>query len=224
MPTVPAAPSSLVSSAASSSQINLSWTSNNEIGFKIERRTGAGIYAQIATVGANISSYSNTALTASTAYSYRVRASNATGDSSYSNEVTATTLSGTTTANRNAYNLLEAETFNTQSGATTEAGDGGTVGNLASSSSYIVLNGVDFGSSGAGMVEFRVSTAGFGTNLQIRVGSQTASTFCTVYPAGGGVWETKSNMCFLPSKPTGLQIVYVTVTGAAKINWLRFTP
>jgi oligosaccharide reducing-end xylanase len=223
--TVPAAPSSVSSSVVSASQINLTWTdnSNNETGFKIERKTGAGTYAQIATVGANISSYNNTALTASTAYSYRVRASNATGDSGYSLETTATTLSVTTTANRNAYANLVAQTFNAQSGATLEAGDGGTVASLASSSSYIVLNGVDFGASGAASVEFRVSTPGFGTNLQIRVGNQTATVFCTVYPAGGGAWETKSNTCFAPNKPTGLQNVYLTVTGAAKINWLRFT-
>jgi Carbohydrate binding module (family 6) len=103
-------------------------------------------------------------------------------------------------------------------------GDGGSVANLISASSYIVLNAVNFGSSGAASVEFRTNTPGFGTNLQIRIGSQTATVFCTVYPAGGGAWETKSNSCFLPTKPTGLQNVYVTVSGAAKINWLRFTP
>jgi oligosaccharide reducing-end xylanase len=224
--TVPTAPSSLGSTVASSSQINLSWfdNSNNETGFKIERKTGAGAYAQIATVAANITTYNNTALTASTAYTYRVRANNATGDSAYSNETTATTSSGTTTANRDAYTMLEAESFNAQLGATIEAGDSGSVANLASSSSYIVLNGVNFGSSGAASVEFRINTPGFGTNLQVRIGSQTATVFCTVYPAGGGAWETKSNSCFLPTKPTGLQSVYVTVTGAAKINWLRFTP
>ncbi len=223
--TIPAAPSSLTGSAASSSQINLTWVDNssNEIGFKLERKTGTGAYAQIATVGAGVTAYNNSALTASTTYTYRVRATNATGDSGYSNETSATT-SSVNTSNRDAYSVLEAESFNAQSGATIEAGDGGSVANLASSSSYIVLNAVNFGTTGASSVEFRTNTPGFGTNLQIRIGSQTATVFCTVYPAGGGTWETKSNTCFLPTKPTGLQDVYVTVTGAAKINWLRFTP
>jgi hypothetical protein len=42
-------------------------------------------------MGANITYYTNTGLTANTSYSYRVRASNAGGDSAYSNIATATT-------------------------------------------------------------------------------------------------------------------------------------
>ena len=71
--TPPAAPTNLASAAASSSQINLTWTDsdNTETGFKIERCTGAGCsdFAQIATVGTNVSSYANTGLAASTSYS-----------------------------------------------------------------------------------------------------------------------------------------------------------
>jgi hypothetical protein len=93
----PAAPSGLSATAASSSQINLAWTDNSgdETGFKIERKTGAGgTYAQIGTVGANITTFNDTGLAASTAYYYRVRANNASGDSAYSNEANATTLAG----------------------------------------------------------------------------------------------------------------------------------
>ena len=91
--TRPAAPSNLTASAASASQINLAWrdNANNETGFKIERKTGSGSWNQIATVGANTTAYQNTGLSASTTYYYRVRANNAAGDSSYSNEAGATT-------------------------------------------------------------------------------------------------------------------------------------
>ena len=93
--TPPQAPGSLDGTAASSSQINLTWTdlSDNETGFKIERCTGAGCsdFAQIATTGLNVTSYSNTGLSASTSYSYRVRAYNGAGDSGYANPVTVTT-------------------------------------------------------------------------------------------------------------------------------------
>lgn len=91
---VPAAPSGLDASPISSTQVNLTWVDNspNETGFKIERKTGAGgTYAQIATVGAGVTSYSNTGLTLATTYVYRVRATNASGDSSYSAEASATT-------------------------------------------------------------------------------------------------------------------------------------
>lgn len=91
----PSAPSSLVAAAVSSSQINLTWVDNDttEQGFKIERCGGAGCsnFAQIATVGANVTSYSNGGLTGSTSYSYRVRAYNASGDSNYSNTASAVT-------------------------------------------------------------------------------------------------------------------------------------
>jgi carboxypeptidase T len=92
---VPNPPSNLTATAASTSQINLAWTdtASNETGYKIERCTGAGCsnFAQIATVGANVTSYSNTGLAASTSYSYRVRATNTAGDSDYSNAATAVT-------------------------------------------------------------------------------------------------------------------------------------
>lgn len=93
--TPPSAPASLTATAVSSSQINLTWTDidNTEQGFKIERCVGVGCseYAQIATVGANVNSYSNTGLTAFASYSYRVRAYNAAGDSGYSNTASAVT-------------------------------------------------------------------------------------------------------------------------------------
>lgn len=93
--TPPAAPTDLAATTASFSQIDLTWTDNatNETGFKIERCTGANCtdFAQIATVGANVIAYSNTGLTASTSYNYRVRAYNGGGDSDYSNTASAVT-------------------------------------------------------------------------------------------------------------------------------------
>jgi hypothetical protein len=92
--TVPAAPTNLSASVISGSQIDLSWTdvSNNEDGFKIERKVGTGgPYALMATLDANVQSYSNTGLTDLTTYYYRVYAYNSAGNSGYSNEVNATT-------------------------------------------------------------------------------------------------------------------------------------
>src|SRR6266568_3042522 len=97
--TVPAAPTNLVATAVSGSQINLSWTDNstNETSFKIERKTGSGgTYSQIATVGTNVTTFSNTSLAAGTTYFYRVRASNSSGNSAYTNEASATPVADTT--------------------------------------------------------------------------------------------------------------------------------
>ncbi|NJM16738.1 MAG: carbohydrate-binding protein, partial [Bacteroidales bacterium] len=92
--TVPIAPGSMSATATSASQIDLVWidNSNNETGFRIERKTGsAGTYAIIATLGAGVTTYSNTGLSASTTYYYRVRAYNSVGNSNYSNQANATT-------------------------------------------------------------------------------------------------------------------------------------
>jgi hypothetical protein len=90
---VPAAPSGLTATAVSSTQIDLAWTDNadNETGFKIERALDGVSFTQIATRGADVTTYSNSGLTASTTYTYRVRAYNAAGNSSYSDPDSATT-------------------------------------------------------------------------------------------------------------------------------------
>jgi len=87
--TLPAAPTNLVATAISKTQINLAWTDNSahEDGFKIERCSGASCanFSQIATVSGNIKNFSNTGLKRNTTYRYRVRAFNASGNSAYSN-------------------------------------------------------------------------------------------------------------------------------------------
>nr|MBA4148239.1 fibronectin type III domain-containing protein [Verrucomicrobiota bacterium] len=90
----PSAPSGLTATAATTTQINLAWTDNSgiETGFKIERSLSSGSgFSQIATVGANVKTYSSTGLAAGTRYYYRVRAYNAAGNSSYSNTANTTT-------------------------------------------------------------------------------------------------------------------------------------
>ena len=91
---VPTAPSSLLATAVSTNQINLTWTSNslNEQGFKIERQRNGPIWVEIGRVGPGVTSYSNTDLKRNTLYTYRVRAYNASGDSGYSNTASARTL------------------------------------------------------------------------------------------------------------------------------------
>jgi glucose/arabinose dehydrogenase len=85
IPSVPNAPSNLLLSSASSSQIHLNWTdnANNEAGFRIERSTDGSFYSQIATVAANITTFHDLGLAAGTLYHYRVRATNPAGDSPF---------------------------------------------------------------------------------------------------------------------------------------------
>src|SRR5207253_674168 len=89
----PTAPTNLAATAASSSQIDLSWTntSTTQTGVKIERSTDNVTFTQITVAGATAVSYSDTGLSVSTTYFYRVRATSASGDSPYSNTASATT-------------------------------------------------------------------------------------------------------------------------------------
>lgn len=91
----PTAPSNLAAAAVSTTQINLTWDDNSsdEDEFKIEQSTigGGSGFTQIATVGPGVESYSVTSLLPATTYYYRVRASNAFGNSAYTSEASATT-------------------------------------------------------------------------------------------------------------------------------------
>jgi hypothetical protein len=80
---------------ASATQLTVRWTDNatNEDGFKIERKDNiSGQFAQIRAVGANITTYRNTDLLMATTYCYRIRAYNAAGHSSYSNQACSSTI------------------------------------------------------------------------------------------------------------------------------------
>ncbi len=75
-------------------QLRLSWADNstNEDGFRIERKVGTtGTFSVIATVGPNVTSYTDASLVSGTTYCYRVNAFNGAGNSPYSPEVCATT-------------------------------------------------------------------------------------------------------------------------------------
>lgn len=94
--TPPTMPSGLGATAVSSSQINLSWTGSTDnvgvVNYRVERCQGAGCstFGQIATPTGT--TYSDPGLSASTSYSYRVRAADAVPNfSGYSNTATATT-------------------------------------------------------------------------------------------------------------------------------------
>ena len=94
------APTGLTATPVSATRINLAWaeTATNETGFRIDRCAGAACtnFAQIGTGEVNAVAFADSVgLTASTAYSYRVRAFNATDTSAWTATVTATTLAAT---------------------------------------------------------------------------------------------------------------------------------
>ena len=95
---VPAAVDDLSASAASSTQIDLSWTAPNDggsplTGYTLQyNKTGDTAFGESVTgIAGDATSYSHTSLDAGTEYTYRVVAINDVGNSGPSNEVSATT-------------------------------------------------------------------------------------------------------------------------------------
>lgn len=86
--TVPIIPTNLVASAASATQVDLTWsdTSSNETYFRIERKTGSGSFDLLTDLTGNSVSYSDTNLTSGLTYTYRIRSANGAGLSVASNE------------------------------------------------------------------------------------------------------------------------------------------
>lgn len=89
----PLAPSGLTAVAASSTQINLSWTDvSNETGYRVERSpNGSSSWVEIANLGANVTSYADLSVGPQLTYYYRLRSLNAGGFSPYTSVVSATT-------------------------------------------------------------------------------------------------------------------------------------
>jgi len=91
--TVPMEPASLAATTQSSSSIALTWAdkSSDETGFKVQRSLDGVNWSEVASLGSNVTSFTNTGLSASKTYSYRVYGYNSVGNSAFSNTASATT-------------------------------------------------------------------------------------------------------------------------------------
>lgn len=125
--TVPTAPSGLSATAASDTQIDLSWTDNSgdEDGFKVQRSAdGSTNWTQVATRSSNVTTYSDPNLTSGTTYYYRVLAYNGGGDSTASNTANATTT-GTAPIMFEAEDLTRRSSSGSTANVTTDAAASG---------------------------------------------------------------------------------------------------
>jgi chitodextrinase len=159
----PTAPTGLVATAVSPTQINLSWTASTDnvgvTGYKVERCQSAGCsnFAQIATT--TTTTFSDTGLTGSTSYSYRVRATDAAGNlSTYSTSSTSATPAPTLTAPASLTATAFSSTqINLSWSASTETG--GTISN------YLVERCQGIGCSGFAQIATPATTAVNDTGL-----------------------------------------------------------
>jgi FtsP/CotA-like multicopper oxidase with cupredoxin domain len=160
----PNAPSNLTATASragvSPITVALRWTDNsaNETGFLIERRTGAGTFAQIGQVGSNVVTWTDTTVAANTGYTYRVRASNNGANSNYTSNATVTTPTSAvpaapsslriTSIGSNSLTLGWTDNSNNETGFQIQRGASATgpwttVGTVAASATQFVNSGLN---------------------------------------------------------------------------------
>src|SRR5271157_5667725 len=200
--TPPTIPTNLTATAVSSSQINLSWTaSTDNVGV-----TGYKIFRGGVQVGTSATaSYSDTGLTASTAYSYYVSAYDAAGNNSgNSNTASATTQAGnpvptaTISANPTSITSGQSSTLTWSStNATSCTGNGFTASGTSGSTSV----------SPTVTTTYSVTCTGTGGT------SSPASATVTVTGGGGG-----GTLAIDASSPAAVKSNATTLTTAS------FTP
>ncbi len=114
--------------------VHLSWidSSSNEDGFRIERSDNFSSFVEIDVVEAGVELYIDSAVTEGWTYSYRIRAYNSNGNSSYSNVVNVTVP------------------LNGPAGTSSGGGGGGGGGSGGSSSGSGITGGVVLGNDSLG--------------------------------------------------------------------------
>ncbi len=192
----PAAPTNLIASTVSSSQINLSWNAvSGATSYDIFRGTSsAGESAQPIATGIASTSYSNTGLNASTAYYYTVEAVNSAGTSTASNEASATTQSASTIGG-----LLvdyKAANYNASTGVWTDSSGNGDNATFTSAAGGVkptlVSNATANGSSAVSFVTGTTGAMGITTPLDLT----TASGFTIMTYT---LWSNTSSNCIIGS-------------------------
>jgi len=212
-------PSDLKADSISSSQIDLSWTDNadNESGYEIQRKGENDEYTIVATVGANITSYSDTGLVYETAYTYRVLAFNtaysnivvgfnALNYSDYSNEAMATT----------GLNTTGLFTYNASDDAYVRGGSHAEE-NFGTTADLVVKQGTNSDFFRKSLIKFNLEAARFGT---ANVGQATLKLYansvsaCTITASEADDNWTESDVTWATAPTVGNSISSTAVSSA----------
>ena len=198
-PAAPAAPTTLTATAASSSQINLSWQASTTAGvtYNVYRGTTSGFALSAANrvaSGVTGTTFSNTGLAASTTFFYVVTAVNAGGESAPSNQASATTPAGTGASGNTLFVLAGATptvtgalSFTAGSGAaadTIPADNGVTHDGTPTNPLIYKITGVN-GTYNGGATQFNLfvdahTSVGNGVQLQVLYDFTGSGTFSRI--------------------------------------------
>jgi arabinoxylan arabinofuranohydrolase len=131
----------------------------------------------------------------------------------------------------NPYTRQEAETIAFSVGLKTETcSEGGMAVSYINNNDYIKVKGVTFGTGGAKSLSARVSSAGSGGKIEVRLGSTSGTLVGTCTVASTGGWQTWTTVTCPISGATGTQDLFFKFTGSGSgsdslfnFNWWQFT-
>ncbi|WP_217571808.1 glycoside hydrolase family 16 protein [Streptomyces sp. GbtcB7] len=144
--------------------------------------------------------------------------------------------SGTTpppTGNRDAYSAIQAESYDSQSGtsteATTDTGGGQDIGSLANGD-WALYKGVNFGSTAATQFIGRVASgaaSGVSGLVEVRLDSRTSTPIGSFAVGNTGGWQSWRTVPANITGVTGTHDVYLTFTSGqpadfVNVNWFDF--
>ncbi|MFB7596705.1 glycoside hydrolase family 16 protein [Streptomyces sp. NPDC056160] len=137
------------------------------------------------------------------------------------------------TGNRDAYNPVQAESYDGQSGVnsepTTDSGGGQDIGSVANGD-WALYKGVNFGSAGATQFYARVASGaagGVSGLVEVRLDSRSNAPVGRFALANTGGWQSWRTVPANISRVTGTHDVYLTFTSGqpadfVNVNWFDF--
>jgi hypothetical protein len=144
---------------------------------------------------------------------------------------TTTPTTTPTGGTRDAFSTIEAESYDAQSGTTTEAASegGSDVGSIANGD-WLQYNNVNFGTSGVTDFQARVASgaaAGVSGLVEVRLDSRSNAPIGSFALSSTGGWQTWTSIPGNVSNVTGTHTVYLTFTSGqsadfVNVNWFTF--
>lgn len=136
----------------------------------------------------------------------------------------APTVTPTPAPTINAFSQIEAENFNSKSGAVQAetCGEGGQNLGYIQTGDYVVYNNVNFGSGATGF-QARIAGTSASGKIDVRLDSATGTLVGSLPGVNTGAWQTYTTASCSISGASGVHNLYLVFTAGLNLNWFKFT-